>query len=89
VNLNVPENGKQYQVAVHYWNDHAYGASFVTVRVYIYQFLVFQLENVRLINYDMWCVGFVDWPSGQVSLCEAPGGGYRITPNYRHPMFFN
>jgi hypothetical protein len=88
INLNVPENGKRYQVAVHYWNDHAYGASFVTVRIYVYQILVFQLQDVRLINYDMWCVGFIDWPSGQVSLCEAPGGGYRITPNYRHPMFF-
>ena len=89
VNLAVPENDARYEIAVHYWNDHGYGAAFVTVRVYIYQSLVYELANVRLINHDLWCVAFVDWPTGQVTLCEAPGGGYRITPNYQHPMFFN
>lgn len=85
VGINVPENGETYEVAVHYPDDHGFGASFATVRVYIYHVLVFELRDVRVLAGDLWCVAFIDWPSGQVSLCEAAEGGYRITSDYPAP----
>jgi hypothetical protein len=86
IDLNMPENGLDYEIAVHYPEDHDLGASFVTIRVYIYQILVFQLRDVQLDEGDLWCVASIDWPSGQVRLCEArTGGGYRITPDYPAP----
>ena len=89
INLNVPEGGRRYEVAVHYWNDHGYGAALATVRIYIYQTLVFEVADVRLINHDLWCAAYIDWPSGAVTPCENEAGAPRITPNYQHPMFFN
>ncbi len=42
VNLDIPEENVTYRVGVHYWNDHSYGPSYATVRVYIYAYLVFE-----------------------------------------------
>ena len=89
INLEVPEDDHVYTVAAHYWNDHGYGAAFATVRVYIHERLAYEVQNVRLINEDMWCVAHVHWPSGEVRPCEAEGGGYRITPNYRPAQFYS
>ena len=89
INLDVPEAEASYRVAVHYWNDHGYGAGFATVRVYLHGILVYEVSNMRLINHDLWCAVEIDWPSGVVTPCEAPEGGLWITPNYQHPMFFN
>lgn len=44
---------------------------------------------MRLLAHDLWCVAFIDGPSGRVTLCEAPGGGHRIMPDHVHPMFAN
>jgi len=86
VTLDVPENGVEYHVAVHYRDDHDLGAAYATIRIYILQMLAFQLEDVPLAEGDLWCVAFVDWPSGHVSPCYAePQGGYRITADYPAP----
>ena len=85
LNLNIPENDKTYVVGVHYWADHSFGPSYATVRVYIYADLVFQLEDVKLVNYDMWEVCTVDWPSGNVEQVE---DGFKITPEYINPFFY-
>lgn len=85
LNLNIPENDKQYLVGVHYWADHKFGPSYATVRVYIYADLVFELTDVKLVNYDMWEVCTVDWPSGNVDQVE---DGFKITPNYVNPFFY-
>ncbi len=87
LNLNIPEN-TLYRIGVHYWSDHGYGTSFATVRVYIYSNLVFQVANVELIEHDMWDAATIDWPSGKVTLVQQGGGGYKITPNYQNPFFF-
>ncbi len=91
INLNVPEENKRYRVAAHYWDDHGYGPAYATVRIYIYAELVFEVPNVNLVNHDLWCVAFVDWPSAQISMCQAPGApsNYWITHGYQHPDFYN
>jgi len=87
VNLNQPQDGMTYKVGVHYWNDHDFGPSLATVRVYIYSSLVFQLSDVELVNHDMWEVADIAWPSGEVTLKTDVGGSYKITPEYNHPFF--
>ena len=74
-------------IGVHYWNDHGFGLSKATVRVYIMSVLVFQATDVELTNHDMWYVATVHWPSGAVKPITDAGGGYHITPNYQHPLF--
>ena len=93
LNLNIPENNKSYRVGVHYWHDHNYGPSYVTVRVYIYAQLMYELSDVKLINHDMWEVCNIDWPSGNVSqVCSTTSQEGqcqpKITPDYENPFFF-
>jgi hypothetical protein len=87
VNLNQPQDGMMYKVGVHYWNDHDFGPSLATVRIYIYSSLVFQLSDVELVSHDMWEVADIAWPSGEVTLNTDLGGSYKITPDYNHPFF--
>ena len=86
LNLNTPENDKSYKVGVHYWNDHDFGPSYATIRVYIYADPVYTLEDVKLVHRDMWEVCTIDWPSGIVSQID---DGYKIIPEYQNPFFFN
>lgn len=81
VNLDMPEN-VTYRVGVHYWADHGYGSSLATVRVYIFSLLVFQAEDVMMIDSDMWEVCTVQWPSGKVQVVVDDMGQYKITPDY-------
>ncbi|MBN1346080.1 MAG: hypothetical protein JXQ73_25560 [Phycisphaerae bacterium] len=87
VNLDAPESGKSYRVAVHYWDDHGHGNSTATVRIYVDGRLVYEAAGVSLTKYDLWCVAYIDWPSGEVRPCEAVGGGPKITPSYKHALF--
>ena len=87
LNLNIPEN-TLYRVGVHYWSDHEYGPSFITLRIYIYSNLVFEVKDVKLVNYDMWDAATIEWPSAKVSLVQKGGGEYKITPDYQNPFFF-
>ena len=87
INLGIPED-VTYRVGVHYWNDHGYGASYATVRVYISSLLAFEVTGVQLVDKDMWEVCTIEWPSGQVTPVLGDGGGYKITPDYQNPFFF-
>jgi len=88
MNLNIPENGATYRVGVHYWSDHEYGPSYSTVRIYIWGVLVFEVKDVKMVNHDMWNVATIDWPSAKVSLVQTVDGGYKVTPDYQNPFFF-
>jgi hypothetical protein len=81
MNLDNPEN-VPYRVGVHYWSDHGYGASYATVRVYIYAQLVFEVEDVMLVDLDMWEVCSIEWPSGEVQVTTDDAGQYKITHHY-------
>lgn len=90
LNLAYPESGARYRVGVHYWDDHGFGPAYATVRVYVGPDLMFENPEVRLENHDLWCVAFIDWPSGQVLPCEppeGPAGEPWIVPDYQNPNF--
>lgn len=67
INLDNPESGARYRVGVHYYNDHGYGLSYATVRVYIFGALAFESTDKELGDDEWWVVGAIDWPTGQVS----------------------
>ena len=100
VNLNVPEDlsllppevvasfdggASAYHMAVHYWNDHGYGPSFATVRVYLFGELVWEQADVEMHHRELWRVGVIRWPEGRVEPFEAEGGGPVIIEDYNHP----
>ncbi len=94
INLNIPENsfdiGRRcggYRVGVHSWDDHGFGPSYATLRVYIWSELVFELSDIELLPRDFWDACCIDWPSGQVDLVTGEGGSYRITSAYPVPFF--
>lgn len=87
VNLELPEEGKAYAIGVHYWDDHGFGASYATVRVYIYSQLVFEAKELQLVSKDMWWVGSLAWPSGEVAPKVSPAGSHWITHDYNSPFF--
>ncbi len=87
INLRLPED-VLYRVGVHYWDDHGYGASYATVRIYLFSQLVFEVSDVKLGHLDMWEVATIEWPSGKVKLVtEFNETQYKITPGYMSPFF--
>ena len=52
-----------YTVGVHYWNDHGYGDSLATVRVWALGGLAMQVSDVKLASGDLWTVGRLHWPN--------------------------
>jgi len=88
VNLCLPEDGKTYAVGVNYWDDHGFGQSFATVRVYVYGSLVFEVNDLGLVDHDMCWIATVDWPSGQVTPSLSPGGGVYCVHDYHPPLFY-
>jgi len=86
INLDIPEN-QTYRIGVHYWNDHGYGASEATVRVYLYANLVYEAHQT-LVDLDMWEACTFEWPSGKVTPVTNGQGQPLITPDYENPFFF-
>lgn len=67
MNVEQPPSGTCYEIGAHYWDDWSYGFSLATVRVYIYGELRFHWDDVRMKMLDLWEVGSVCWPSGEVT----------------------
>jgi len=84
--LQRPED-LEYRIGVHYWNDHGWGPSDASLRVWIRGEPVFAVEGVELVNHDLWDAATVAWPSGNVRPIRGPGGGHLIIPDYEHPLF--
>lgn len=78
LHLDIPEDGTQYRLGVHYWTDQGYGASLVNVRVYVLSVLVFEVKDVELERGELWEVATIDWPSGTVTPLTNDAGGYVI-----------
>ncbi|MCA9300586.1 MAG: hypothetical protein KDA28_16055, partial [Phycisphaerales bacterium] len=51
ITLNNPEP-VTYRVGVHYWDDHGYGASFVTLRIFVEGDLVFEIRDREMPETD-------------------------------------
>ena len=68
VTFENPQDGNTYRIGVHYYNDHGFGTSFATVRVYLFGELVFATVDKELRAQDAWwVVAEIDWPSGEVT----------------------
>ena len=66
INVDQPENGKQYRVYVHYFSDDGVGSTNATIRIYLSGTL--QFEQIRNITDDLvWDVATIDWPTGQIT----------------------
>jgi hypothetical protein len=84
INLNIPEgttaNPFGYPVGVHYWNDHGFGESFATVKIYVLGKIAAEFIDVPMKPLDMWYVGKINWPNSAaggtlpvLSECKATG----------------
>ena len=71
-----------YRAAVHYRDDHGFGPSYATLRVYIYSALAFEVGDVELQPGDLWQVCTVEWPSTKVTLTLNAQGNYDVRPDY-------
>lgn len=79
------EEGKCYKVGVHYWDDHGFGASFATIRVYIEGEKRYERGNVKMLRGDMWEVGEVCCRNLNQPFIEYnKAGGPLIVPNYQN-----
>ena len=87
IKMDQPDDVK-YRIGVHYWNDFGYGPAYATVRVYLEGQLAFEAADVLLVDWDMWDVATIDWPSRKVHPVTDWTGKQKITPNYQNPYFF-
>lgn len=87
LNLTLPEDGMNYAVGVHYFEDHGWGDSTAEVRIYIYGQLQYQVTSQALSQGDLWYVADVHWPSANVAGKLPPAGGsnYFVTAKYPAP----
>ena len=75
-----------YLVGVHVHNDHGFGESLATVRIYVQGQLVFEVPDVPLVDSDLWTVVRIEWPSGAVTPCY-DGPAWCIMPGYETGIF--
>ncbi len=71
INYDNPTSGKTFEVGVHYFSDHGYGASFATVRLYVGGALVLEERRQRLRDQEFWRVAKISWPTGQITPINA------------------
>jgi len=76
----------QFRIGVHYWDDHSFGASVATVRVYACDSLVWQATDIELQPLDLWAVGTIDWSMGKVVPTTTDSGspltGSNVLPSW-------
>jgi hypothetical protein len=89
LNLHTPEIGATYHVGVHYWNDHGYGESLATVRIYLFANLVAEFADVALSNHDLWDVATIHWGENGVDIIPSwdDPANPAITPDYQSVFF--
>ena len=82
--FDLPETDVTYRIAVHAWQDHGFGVSIATVRIYLLGDKIFESQPIPLMNQDLWEVAeltWQGWPQASVLPLAAEGGGPRIFPN--------
>mgnify|MGYP001319810218 CR=1 FL=1 len=84
IGFDLPEIDVSYRVAVHAWQDHGFGPSIATVRVYLLGDQIFESQPVVLNTLDLWEVADITWqgwPNAIVTPIAAPLGGAVVYPN--------
>jgi hypothetical protein len=82
--FDLPEIDVSYRIAVHAWQDHGFGPSVATVRVYLLGDQIFESQPVTLNTLDLWEVAditWLGWPNATVTPVAAVTGGALIYPN--------
>jgi hypothetical protein len=87
LNLDQPGDGLTYHLGVNYWDDHGFGTSYATVRVYVGAVLAFETQQQALVSHDMWWVADLAWPSGTITPKLTAQGQPWVTHEYHHPYF--
>jgi len=59
-----------YRIAAHLFNDHGYGPSDLTVRIFIDEEMVFERTRQRFNTDNFWEVATVTWPEREVQLVD-------------------
>jgi len=76
LNLEEPEGTAAaptyYSVGVHYWNDHGFGTSYATVKIYMQGATVVAYPKTKMDPLDMWYVGKINWPNQLLGEAAAP-----------------
>ncbi len=84
----VPPAGPCYRVGVHYWDDHSFGASYPTVRVWVDGALIYQTATPpKLKKLDLWEVGEACCAAKTFNEKTDPTGGPVIVHDYVNPDF--
>jgi hypothetical protein len=66
INYNNPTRDLNYSVGVFYYDDHGYGSSYVTIRVYLGGVLDTELRRKRMSDQQFWHVLDIAWPEREV-----------------------
>lgn len=84
ISLSRPEEGGVYDVGVHYFNDHGFGPSTVTVRVFIRGDLHWESPPTRMAATDNWWnPARIHWPEARVEVLD--GGVADLPPRDECP----
>jgi len=65
--LNIAESGVTYRVAAHYYDDHGFGPSTATIRIFMHGDLVFEESKLMPRTDYWWVAAAVSWPSALVT----------------------
>ncbi|MSP91371.1 MAG: choice-of-anchor D domain-containing protein [Myxococcales bacterium] len=96
INFDIPEGTPEkpfaYPLGVHYWNDHGYGETYATVKVYVLGNLAASYLDVRMDLLDMWYVGKINWPNAEaggtkpvVEACKQSGDACLVKKDPGNP----
>ncbi len=90
-NYAIPEDGKCYRVGVHYFDDHGFGTSYPTLRVFTNDVVpVYEKTLTRAMNMsDLWDVGRVCCTNPSqpfIEFTKPDSGDPAIVPNYPAPF---
>ncbi len=66
INYNNPTRDLNYSVGVFYYDDHGYGSSYVTIRIYLGGLLDTELRRKRMSDQQFWHVLDIAWPESEV-----------------------
>lgn len=84
-----PEKDRCYKVGIHYYDDHGFGPSYPTVRIFWNGDKKYEKKGPKMKMLDMWEVGKVcPWSSNFFTEFQGAGGSpYKVIPNYMDPNF--
>ncbi len=83
-----PPPGECYKVGIHYWDDHTFGASYPTIRMYLDGDLRYEKKGPKMRMQDMWEVGEACCGNPEKPFIEYQvGGAPVVVPQYVNPEF--